>query len=73
MVFSEGCSKGFPEGKAQGKFRGAALPGGEKHYPSQLFYSDLHSISNKVFLLSKIAQKKMQSIFFPEANFSNLY
>ena len=46
-VFSkgwQGCSKGFPEGEAQVKSRGVALPARGKHRPSQLFYSDLHSI-----------------------------
>ena len=33
----QGCSKGFPEGKAQGKSRGAAQPAGGKPHPSYYF------------------------------------
>ena len=40
----QGCSEGFPEGEAQGKSQGAALPARGKPRPSRLFYSDLHSI-----------------------------
>ena len=41
------CSEGFPEGKARWKSQGAALPARGKPCPSGLFYSDLHSISNR--------------------------
>ena len=50
MGFSEGlqgCSEGFPEGEDRGKSKGAALPALGKPRPSRLFYSDLHSISDR--------------------------
>ena len=34
----KGCSEGFPEGEAQGKSRGAALPALGKPRPFRLFY-----------------------------------
>ena len=40
----QGSSEGFPEGKARGKSRGAALSAREKSCTSRLFYLDLHSI-----------------------------
>ena len=40
----QGCSEGFPEGKARRKSQGAALPARGKTCPSRLFYLDLHSI-----------------------------
>ena len=42
-----GLLKGFPEGKAGGKSEVAALPAEGTPCPSQLFYLDLHSISNR--------------------------
>ena len=45
----QGCSSGFPSGLALGNSLRAALPALGKPRPSQLFYSDLHSISNTVF------------------------
>ena len=45
----QGCSEGFPEGKARGKSQEAALPARGETRPSQLFYSDLHSFSNTYF------------------------
>ena len=53
----QGCSKGFPEGEARGKFRGAALPARGKPRPSRLFYSDLHSISNTVFQSTEVSRR----------------
>ena len=47
----EGCSKGFPKGKAQGKSRGAAMPARGKVRPPRLFYSDVHHIWNRFFQL----------------------
>ena len=44
----QGCSEGFPEGKAQGKFHAAALLARGKPRPSRLFYSDLHSFFNSI-------------------------
>ena len=43
----QGCSEGFLEGKAQGKLHAAALLVRGKTRPSRLFYSYLHSFSNK--------------------------
>ena len=40
----QGCSEGFPEGKAQGKSWGAALLAQGKPRPSWHFYLDLHFI-----------------------------
>ena len=51
----QGCSEGFSEGEARGKSRGAALPARGKPHPSRLFYSDLHSISNRFFEISVLA------------------
>ena len=53
----QGCSEGFPEGEAQGKSRGAALPARGKPRPSRLFYADLHSISNTVFQSTEVIRR----------------
>ena len=44
----QGCSEGFIEGKAQGKFHAAALLARGIPRPSRLFYSDLHSFFNSI-------------------------
>ena len=48
---------GVLQGISPGKSPGAALPSQGKHPPSQLFYSDLHSILNRFPPHSKIATK----------------
>ena len=53
----QGCSEGFPKGEARGKSRGAVLPAREKPRPSQLFYWDFHSISNKIFQSTEVSRR----------------
>ena len=60
----QGCSKGFPEGKARGKSREVALPAQGKPHPSRLFYSDLHFISDRFSQLSKKAKKNAKQKYF---------
>ena len=45
----QGCSEGFPEGEAQGKSQGGALPARGKTHVSRLFDLDLRSIQNRTF------------------------
>ena len=61
----QGCSEGFPEGEARGKFPGAALLAQGKPRPSRLFYSDLHSFSNTVYkILRSAGELKIFERFF---------
>ena len=53
----QGCSEGFPEGEARGKFPGAALQARGKPRPSRFFYSDLHSFSNTVFQNTEVSRR----------------
>ena len=59
----QGCSEGFSEGKVDGKSRGAALLAQGKTRPCQLFYGDLHSISNRFFHFQKWQQNVQQNFF----------
>ena len=52
----QGCSEGFPEGKARGKSWGASLPAWGKPCSPWLFLSDLHFISNTVFQITEISR-----------------
>ena len=55
----QGCSEEFPEGEAQGKSQGAALPARGKPHPSLLFYQIYI-----VFLIGiRIGPPKMHSWF----------
>ena len=61
-----GYSEGFPMGAAPGKSQGAALPAQGKPRASKLFFSDLHSFSNKFSPLSKRTTKCQAETFFLE-------
>ena len=63
-----GLLRGIFEGEARGKSRGAALPGRGKPRPSQLFYSDLHSIFNTVFQSTEVSRR----VNFVKRYFSSL-
>ena len=60
-----GLLRGIFRGLSPGKSRGAALLVRGKPCPCRLFYSDLHSIRNRFFHLSKLATKcRAETIFF---------